>query len=834
MKPLAPSTALANKVLHAAMTRMSTVEAGISRADLREWMGSHVDFNEWEDEIFINYNRSRWWTVLNFISTDAARSEWIVKDNGVWTITESGIEALDTYSPEELFPEARRRSKNVKSITPKGPTLRSLIMRSGLQLMADSDNGAISKNTLLERIPQLLKSEDQERLDTHSKRGPRRYCYGAMTRAVKAGLMKRNKGTWNITDQGRDALSLYEDPMELRAYATSLSNQVSDETDDTPDLGEPNLTYKKPASLYSSTSSTIRQVIEHINQGLWALPDIQRPFVWKNAKVRDLFDSLMQGFPIGYVLTWRSPADASTRQIGTDSGRSTMPYALVIDGQQRITSLYAVLTGKEIIDEDFQKRHIQIAFHPIECRFEVTDNAIRRSPEWIENISDVFTNDRGALAIVNEYINTLVTARAVDDEHRIAAENNIQRLVNLQQLNIHILEVDAHATEEEVAEIFVRINSKGQQLNQSDFILTLLSVFWEEGRNQLEQFARNCKILDDTNAANPYNLLLQPGPDELIRAVIAVSHRRARLSSAYQLLRGKDASTNSITESSRDFNLSKLATGQAKSLTVAHWHEFLKVLESIGYRRSHLIHSMNVAMMCYAFWLIGRTEFGLSVSQLRSLIGRWFMFLTLVGRYSGSAETYMEEDLAMLNRIKDGDSSAFISALESTMQAQLTDDFWTVTLPYNLKSSIIRTAYPFFASQALLNSNALFSDLDIRSLLNPERQSTRQHLEVHHLFPKNWLKANGYSERREYNQIANQTLVEWSVNAAISDRAPTDYGPEYTQRIAESTRKQILKDHALPERWWDMPYEDFLTERRILMAGVIKRSFDQIGSCDTN
>ena len=127
------------------------------------------------------------------------------------------------------------------------------------------------------------------------------------------------------------------------------------------------------------------------------------------------------------------------------------------------------------------------------------------------------------------------------------------------------------------------------------------------------------------------------------------------------------------------------------------------------------------------------------------------------------------------------------------------------------------------AAQCKLGAKALYSELSVADLLNPERQSTRKDLEVHHLFPKAWLKANGVTNQREYNQIANQTLVEWSINSEISDKDPAEYAPTYEQNTDDQTRTL----HAMPERWWEMDYQEFLTERRKLMAGVIRKAFEK-------
>ena len=99
-------------------------------------------------------------------------------------------------------------------------------------------------------------------------------------------------------------------------------------------------------TVFRSTSFTLRHLVDNISRGDVALPERQRPFVWSNAKVRDLFDSMYSGFPVGYLLFWETGIDAAARQIGVAGKQAQVPRWLIIDGQQRLTSLYSVLTGE--------------------------------------------------------------------------------------------------------------------------------------------------------------------------------------------------------------------------------------------------------------------------------------------------------------------------------------------------------------------------------------------------------------------------------------------------------------------------------------------------------
>ena len=810
----------------------------MQRQEVRVWVHENTDLTPWELEDAGKSSTPRWWKFLNYVTVDAARSGFMEKEHGLWTITEEGVQAVESMDPPDLYQAARdgyrewqaEQENDDDDDDPSDSSDRSgvrwtppYIIHAGLSLLARSAGQQMDVDQFLQRLPGLIPEDACEALNSHDKDWVWEYGYGQFSRIVKAGWLVRKGGIWSLTTAGKKAVLKFSEPNTLWETAKAMQGTGDSDAVSLPYLGDVFNSGSLPQTLYSTQTSTVQQLVSQVDQGSLALPDIQRPFVWPNKKVRDLLDSMFRGFPFGFILTWRSPVEVRTKQIGTGKKGVSVPHSLVIDGQQRLTSLFAVMTGKFVVDKNFKKRKIQIAFHPIRGVFEVANGAIKRSPEWISDITEVFTNSMGALSVVQEYLTSLESAREIGPEHQAAVERNIQRLANLHNTPLGILEIAQDADEEQVAEIFVRINSKGQNLRQADFILTLLAVFWEEGRKQLEDFAKACKVPSEDTGASPFNRLLQPGPDDMIRVVIAVSHRRARLSGAYQVLRGKDKGTGRVTEEARDENLRKLEEAQNETLNPGNWHEFLKTLEAAGYRRNWLIQSTNAALISYSLFLIGRRSYEMSVQELRRVIGRWFAFVSVTGRYSSSPESIMEEDLVRLREIKDGDGAGFVQTLESAIESEFTEDFWNFTLPARLESSNIRTITSFMAAQCKLGAKALYSELSVADLLNPERQSTRKDLEVHHLFPKAWLKANGVTNQREYNQIANQTLVEWSINSEISDKDPAEYAPTYEQNTDDQARTL----HAMPERWWEMDYQEFLTARRKLMAGVIRKAFEK-------
>ncbi len=570
-------------------------------------------------------------------------------------------------------------------------------------------------------------------------------------------------------------------------------------------------------------------LLHYIEIGDIGLPDIQRPFVWSNAKVRDLFDSMYRGFPVGYLLFWENATGNTAKQIGLDGKQRTVPSLLIVDGQQRLTSLFAVFRGKKVLDEDYRERKIEVAFRPRDGKFEVADAAIRRDPEWIANVSDTWASGKPSYQMVKGFLkqHEAKGSLSAEDEERIA--HNLDRLFDLLKYPFTALEIAATVDEEQVADIFVRINSEGVRLKQADFILTLMSVFWDEGRMALEAFCRQSRKAPDASAsASPFNHFIQPDPDQLLRVAVAWGFGRGRLKSVYQVLRGKDLETGELSSERRVTQFKVLQDAQAEVLNLTHWHQFLSSLIGAGFRSAEMISSQNALLYAYAFYLIGRKRFGLVEHRLQKLIGRWFFASTLTGRYTGSAETVLDGDLNRLKEAKDGES--FAAMLEAMMTNELTNDFWTVTLPANLDSSSARNPelFAYVAAQNRLGAPVLFSHKKVQDLLDPAIKTKKKALERHHLFPRAWLESQGVDDLKKINQLANFALLEWPENIGISDAPPVEYVPKIQSRFLPEEWGRMHEDHALPENWHQMPYETFLQERRKLMAGIIRRGFEAL------
>jgi len=580
------------------------------------------------------------------------------------------------------------------------------------------------------------------------------------------------------------------------------------------------------ATLFKDVKYNLNSLIQNIDLGTIGLPDIQRPFVWKDTKVRDLFDSLYKGYPVGYFLFWENANIDGVKGIGTDV-KQKFANLLIVDGQQRLTSLYAVLKGQEVIRENYEKTKIIIAFNPIENKFEVPDAAIRRNPRYYQNISDLWKPNINIFKVIMDFVSNLKNHIVVTDELEMKIQEAFMKLKNLENYPFSVLELSQEIAEEQVADVFVSINSEGKTLNQADFILTLMSVFWDEGRTNLENFCRDARIPSTTNAT-PFNYLIVPKPEQMLRAAVGLAFRRARLQYIYSILRGKDLETGLYSEERREQQFEKLKIAQAQALDITNWHEFIKAIKQAGYINESFISSNNNILYSYVFFLMGRIDYKVDLYQLKQLIAKWFFMCSITGRYTGSPETAMEMDLAKFRTV--GNAEDFVKEMTTIIESQLTSDFWNVTLPMDLATSSFRSPslFAYYASLNIHNALGLFSKLQVKELLESGLRANKSALERHHLFPKAWLIRNGITEQRDYNQIANFALVEWSDNIAISDKEPKIYLPIYEQRFANDELEKMRYWHALPEDWIDLDYRDFLNQRRKMIAKVVEAAFSKL------
>ncbi len=198
-------------------------------------------------------------------------------------------------------------------------------------------------------------------------------------------------------------------------------------------------------TVFTKVDYNLGSLVKDIELGNIGLPDIQRPFVWKNAKVRDLFDSMYRGYPVGYLLMWRNGL-SSDRAIGTDA-KQKPPSLVIVDGQQRLTSLYAVVKGVPVVRDNYDSEQIRIAFNPLEERFEVHDVAIQRDVSFIPNISCIWSNGTNIFKVAKKYLEGLQAIREVTEDEIERVQNAITKLQALLTFPFTALELATDISE---------------------------------------------------------------------------------------------------------------------------------------------------------------------------------------------------------------------------------------------------------------------------------------------------------------------------------------------------------------------------------------------------
>ena len=592
------------------------------------------------------------------------------------------------------------------------------------------------------------------------------------------------------------------------------------------------------AAIFKTVSWQVDQLVSGVQQGSISLPDLQRPFVWPATKVRDLFDSMYRGYPVGTLMFWDVSEQDSTRAI---SGTATISAShQIVDGQQRLTSLYAVMKGLEVQDDNYRRKSIRIAFHPYTERFEVATAATERSVEWIHDIATVFRSPYDAQEDFLEGLEDAGRNLARDDKRRLGEV--FKKLEGLKQYQFEVVHIQKDVDKRLVADVFVRINSEGMNLKAYDYILTWLSVFWPDGRDQIEQFARASRMTPERASEiagqrvtwTPKNPYLAVETGHLVRAMVALGQNRAKLIDAYANLQAKDRATGQVDGDKQERELEKLRQALPIVTDRINWTEFIRSIQIAGFR-SHagITSNMNI-VASYVIFLLGRTRYSVELARLRTLIARWFFMSQLTGRYTGSSESQIQKDLDMFAEIPAGDADEFATLVDKTISISVTNDFWELNAPQSLVSSSYKLSPVYQCYLAALNyldADMFMLRMKVREWMDPALPAVKGQ-EGHHLVPRSYQeKVLGITDTKRINQVANFAPTDWHTNVQISDRAPADYWPELeSERGGDGTwMKKQRYWHALPDQWHLLPYEEFLAQRRKLIAQVTRDAFERLG-----
>jgi len=591
---------------------------------------------------------------------------------------------------------------------------------------------------------------------------------------------------------------------------------------------------------YSVTPHPIETLLTWVKSQEIAIPEIQRPFVWDATKVRNLLDSLYQGFPVGYLIVWRNPT------VKLKDGTPSAGKRILIDGQQRVTALMASLLGREVLTKDYETVRIRIAFHPQEERFEVSNPVISKDRGWISDVAAVFTPEASITELTDDYT-----------EHNPEADRKkvsriLEKLRKIIYNHVGVIDLAEDLDIETVTEIFIRVNSAGAELSQADFAMSKISVNETYGGNMLRKaidyfchlslapdFFSKIEKGDKTFASSEFfppmtwlkdvnDDIYDPTYTDMLRVAFTSEFRRGRLQDLVALLSGRNFETKQYEEQVVEESFGRLKKGILAFINKTHFDRITMILRSAGFVTSDLIGGRNAVNFAYILYLRGRAE-NVPAADLERMVRRWYAMSILRSRYTGNPDGAFDLDIRQV------ETRGLITYVDSVIENELPATFWTGMLPQLMDTSSAQSPYflAFKAAQVKLHDKGFLSrDISVHDLL-------LNRSDVHHIYPRNHLKKQGLSRGR-YNQIANFVLAQSEINIAIGDKAPERYFMELSEQCNGGTKKyggitdlddltHNLQVHCLPITLLDgkaPAYDEFLEERRRLMALKIKQWFE--------
>lgn len=589
---------------------------------------------------------------------------------------------------------------------------------------------------------------------------------------------------------------------------------------------------------YSVNNYTVDTLLSNIKSGTIAIPEMQRPFVWEAWKVRDLIDSLYNGFPVGYIIEWQNP------DVKLKDGTKSLGKRVLIDGQQRITAMTAAIVGKEVLDDHYKWRRIAIAFNPQEEKFEVSNNAIKKSPKWIPDIAPVLEPDFDSLTFVMDY------CKKNDMEDKMSQINAIiNKLRGIVNNNIGVITLNADLDIDSVTEIFIRINSKGEPLSQADFVMSKISSNEVYGgnitRKTIDYFCHLLKSPEDLKEIQHNDTEFSELPEfeaikwaskknepiysttytDILRVAFTYKFKRGRLSDLVSLLSGRDFDSREFKVEIEEDSFNQLHEAVMQAVNQTNYERYLMIVRSAGIVRKSLIRSQNVLNFGYALYLALR-ERNIDSNKIEHIVRRWLALSILTGRYSGSPESMFDYDIKRFSTFDDP-----MDYLKQIEAGDLSNAFWSVNLIQHLNTSVASSPYfnMFLIAQVKAHDKGFLStQIDVETMLENRG-------DIHHLFPKNYLTQNGIPQS-QYNQIANYVFLQQEINIKISDDAPAEYmkevykqidtkQPVYGGIVELNDLKDNLRQNCVPDDFENMDindYQTFLEQRRKLMAQKIK------------
>lgn len=601
---------------------------------------------------------------------------------------------------------------------------------------------------------------------------------------------------------------------------------------------------------FTNTSITIKGILGLIEAKDIAIPEIQRPFVWKNSQVRDLIDSLYKGYPTGYIILWKNP------NVKLKDGTISSGKKIIIDGQQRITALMTAIVAQKIFNNEFKETRVKIAFNPFAALdyqngdreaeiFAVQTPAHLKSKHWIPDIADVFNTKFSSWTFIPQYI----------EQNPEMNGDNLQSVLNqlkgIESTQIGVIELSEKLDLDVVTDIFIRINSKGTPLSQGDFVMSKMAADENHGGNTLRKlidyfshlsvvptYYEYIKNNDAIFAATPYlqklawlkddkETIYDPGCDDVIRVAFMHKLKRAKLANLVQLLTGRDFETREFKDDIVEDTFKKMYEGVLNVVNQHNFTQFMIAIKSAGFISEKMVNS-NMAMdFAYTIHLLLQ-ESDVPVAERKRIVQKWYVLSVLTGRYSSSPESAFARDI---RQITEQGVSAMLKSIED---ATLSENFWNVAVPQDL--TMTSTNNPTYL--VYLAAQVYFNDISLLSTNITVRELIKLGGDVHHVFPKQYLINNHYA-KNQYNQDGNYAYLDRPVNESIGKKAPKEYFNIALKQcktkeavcgsiIDEDLLQKNLADNCIPNNVFDMgheEYESFLEQRRILMAEKIRKYY---------
>ena len=557
---------------------------------------------------------------------------------------------------------------------------------------------------------------------------------------------------------------------------------------------------------------SVNQLVANIEKGYIQKPEMQREYVWKATRVRDLLDSLYRNYPSGTILLWETDTDAPTTDfaIATEKNSTSRPL-LLLDGQQRLTSLSSVIRGTPIYVRDGRKlRQIEILFnleHPEELvtlteiddapgntlqvteedefdddeeeslrdrfnqfTFIVSNPQLVNSPTWV-NVSEVFASHSDAEFLKKAGVSSL------DDPLYSKYSERLKKLRQIREYSYRLDVLEPSLSYEEVTEIFIRVNSLGVKLRSSDLALAQITAKW---RNSLVLFQ---EFQSQVHAERGIYFDL----GFFIKNLVISATGQSKFKTLGSLSR------------------EQLETGwedAKRSITFA-----LNFLESNLKIDSLALLSSPFILHAIAYW--GEIN-KFKVTQKESdLMKRWALISNTKSSYSSSAETKLDTDLLA---IRSGEGA---SGLLDKLETQLgrLDVTEAEILGKSSNSGYFKAMFIAFRQDGA-------KDWSSKLEISVKHRGNEDKLQFHHIFPKAFLKQNYPDLRRnQVNDISNLAFIGGRTNREISAKAPS----EYLKKIIESKDVELLNAQLIPtdgEILDEYSYDDFLLKRR---KAIVKR-----------